>query len=202
MTRSKHPYIPYIPENATKLIIGTMPPYRFCLKDNGEGKNLKNNDVDFYYGSSDNYFWELLSNVTNTELSFENTETAINQHKDLLNELNTGIIDIIESCVHLNKKSDDKSLEDCELKDIRRLLEIHPHIKTLLYTSEYVKRKMNQLQDKSYHTCIDKTKRKYQVTIDGKTYDVIVLYSPSPMALRNVTAEKRFAQYKETFICL
>ena len=28
--RSIHPYEPYIPEGATKLIIGTMPPFRFC----------------------------------------------------------------------------------------------------------------------------------------------------------------------------
>jgi len=30
---SKHPFEPFIPANATKLIIGTIPPYRFCLDE-------------------------------------------------------------------------------------------------------------------------------------------------------------------------
>lgn len=31
--KSTHPFAPEIPEGATKLIIGTMPPYRFCNTD-------------------------------------------------------------------------------------------------------------------------------------------------------------------------
>ena len=42
-----HPYEPFIPENATKLIVGTLPPPRFTT---GE---LKEGDVNFCYGSRD-----------------------------------------------------------------------------------------------------------------------------------------------------
>lgn len=49
--KSTHPFAPEIPEGATKLIIGTMPPYRFCNTDEA----LYDDDVNFYYGSRDNY---------------------------------------------------------------------------------------------------------------------------------------------------
>ena len=47
---STHPYEPYIPDNATKLIIGSIPPQRFCIKHS----IIDNDDVKFYYGSKDN----------------------------------------------------------------------------------------------------------------------------------------------------
>ena len=50
----KHPYPPYIPENATKLIVGTLPPPRFS---NGI---LKKGDVNFCYGSIDGQLWRIL----------------------------------------------------------------------------------------------------------------------------------------------
>ena len=191
--RSKHPFDPYIPENATKLIIGTIPPYRFCVQ------NLEPGDVNFYYGSKDNYFWTLISEITETNLDFENSEYAVNQRKKLLCNLNIGITDIIESCLHYNKKSDDNSLKDINLKPIKELLSKYPNIDTLLYTSEYVKKKINEIADKSYHDWSDKTQRKCTTVINGKRYDVIILYSPSPNALRGVKAETRLKQYENVF---
>lgn len=43
----KHPYPPFIPDNATRLIVGTLPPPRFSLGQ------LKPDDVKFCYGSRD-----------------------------------------------------------------------------------------------------------------------------------------------------
>ncbi len=44
------------------LIIGTTPPWRFSLKQDFKTKNgeLEGNDIDFYYGSEDNNFWNLV----------------------------------------------------------------------------------------------------------------------------------------------
>lgn len=81
--RSIHPYEPYIPEGATKLIIGTMPPFRFCTSG---GRVLHNNDVNFYCGSRDNYFWKLLSEMTGTSLEFVNATEAVDQRKQLLQD--------------------------------------------------------------------------------------------------------------------
>ena len=191
--RSTHPYAPYIPENATKLIIGTIPPYRFCVQ------NLEPEDVNFYYGSKDNCFWTLISEITKAKLDYENSGRAINQRKNLLCKLNIGITDIIESCIHHNKKSDDNSLKDIKLKPIEELLSQYPKIDTLIYTSEYVKNKINEIADKSYHDWLDKVQRKCTTVINGKKYNVIILYSPSPNALRGVKAETRLSQYKNVF---
>lgn len=191
---SKHPYEPFIPQNATKLIIGTMPPYRFCIKP----QNLFDNDVNFYYGSKDNCFWKLLSEITGTKLTFKNSQEAINQRKTLLKNLNIGITDIVEKCIHKNEKSDDASLEEIINKPIRELLLQNPNIDTLIYTSAFVIKQINQIGDKSYHSW-KISRRVGTVIINNKKYNVIVLYSPSPMALRNVDANARLNQYKKVF---
>ncbi len=191
---SKHPYKPFIPQKATKLIIGTMPPYRFCIKP----KELLDGDVDFYYGSKDNYFWDLLSEVTGIQLNQENSKETINQCKSLLTTLNIGITDIVEKCIHKDKKSDDASLEIITLKPIKELLLQNPQIDTLIYTSAFVIKQVNQIADKSYHNWKIPNKTG-TVIMNGKEYNVVVLYSPSPTALRRITAETRFRQYKNVF---
>ena len=192
--RSKHPYEPYIPENAAKLIIGTIPPYRFCIP-NGERKSC---DVDFYYGSKDNSFWKLISEVTGENLHYENTAEAVNERKSLLNRMHIGITDIIESCIHENQKSDDLSLTDIKQKDLTKLLADHKQIDTLIYTSQFVKAQVNKIADKSYHSWTGQPRRG-STCIGGKCYHVIVLYSPSPNALRGVSSEKRLEQYESVF---
>ena len=117
--RSIHPYEPYIPEGPTKRIIGTMPPFRFCTSG---GRTLHDNDVDFYYGSRDNSFWKLLSEVTGTTLEFVNTTEAVNPRKQLLQELHIVITDIAISCIHHNGRSDDASLIFFETKPLDNLL--------------------------------------------------------------------------------
>lgn len=191
---SQHPYKPFIPQNATKLIIGTMPPYRFCIKP----QKLFDDDVNFYYGSKDNFFWDLLAKVTGTQLEFKNSEEAIRQRKSLLIKLNIGITDIIEKCNHKNEKSDDASLEIITRKPIEKWLFQSPKIDTLIYTSAFVINQINQVADKSYHNW--KIPRKIgTIVINKKEYNVVILYSPSPMALRSVDANTRFAQYKNVF---
>jgi G:T/U-mismatch repair DNA glycosylase len=197
---STHPYDPYIPEGATKLIIGTIPPYRFCITP----QELFSGDVNFYYGSRDNYFWKLISEVTNKKLDFENTEKAIKQRKELLDKLNIGITDIVQHCIHENRKSDDKSLKFIENKPLDNLLLQYTNINTLLYTSNFVISQINKIADKKYHeNWVDGTQGKEGTVIfNGNEYTVIVLYSPSPYALLGLGkdgSEKRLAQYYKVF---
>lgn len=197
MEKSVHPFAPYIPEGATKLLIGTIPPHRFCVHSLDAEK-----DVDFYYGSKDNYFWSLLSEATGIPLQYyKNCTEAVQERKDLLAKLGIGITDIIDQCVHKNGRSDDASLEVIELKPLRTLLKEYPNINTLYYTSEYVKKLINTcgIADKSYHNCVDKKSRQYSVFIEGKEYQVVILYSPSPNALRSISKENRLTQYKKVF---
>ena len=193
---SKHPYKPFVPEGATKLIIGTMPPCRFCHKDQA---NLLKDDVDFYYGSRDNYFWELVSDAVGTELHFENTEEAVDERKVLLARLHMGITDMVKQCTHKDGRSDDDSLENIQFNDIATLLYEHPKIDTLIYTSNKVASMVNNVSDKKYHEKWDKTRKNGIVLINHKVYSVHILYSPSPSALRNISKETRAKCYKEIF---
>ena len=198
---SIHPFKPFIPKNATKLIIGTIPPYRFCKKE-GIEPQLLSDDVNFYYGSRDNSFWDLVyasAYRNNKELIRENSQKAIDQRKELLEELSVGITDIIEECYHIDEKSDDNSLKVIKQKDIRKLLSKNEKIDTLIYTSMFVKSQMNTICDKGYHSRKDKENRYWSMHVNGKEYNVIILYSPSPNALRGVNAETRKKQYECIF---
>lgn len=193
--KSTHPFEPYIPADSEKLIIGTIPPPRFCK----EPYQLYENDVNFYYGSRDNYFWGILEEVFERKLEYSNTEQAVQQRKDLLKKLKIGITDIVDSCIHSGDSAADSDLKDIEQKDIKSLLQKYPVIDSLIYTSEFVKKLVNE-HFKTYHSIDPINRKKQSVKIDGKLYQVKILYSPSPSALRNLGkggAEKRKEQYRE-----
>ena len=111
---------------------------------------------------------------------------------------------MVKSCVHQNGKSDDLSLTEIEPQPIEQLLAEHPTIDTLIYTgrsnqNNSVMRMMNQyVADKHYHSSTAEPSEK-SVVIGGKTYHVILLYSPSPNALRGIDPETRLEQYKRVF---
>jgi len=124
----KHPYNPYIPANANKLIVGTLPPPRFSMG------NLKKGDVDFCYGSIDGQLWKILNEIFNLNLHFETTQLAIQQRKDFLIENNIGICDIVASCERKKIDASDLGMENIQLRNIRHFIELHPKVKTLLLT--------------------------------------------------------------------
>ena len=194
---SNHPFNPYIPEGATKLIIGTIPPPRFCSTT----PELKEEDVFFYYGSCDNSFWPLVGKAINKEFTYTNSELSITEIKKTLRSMNMGITDIIKSCIHEDGKATDDNLKDIKDKDIEDLLKENTQIDTLIYTSEFVKKLINN-HFKTYHTLIPDHPKEQSVKINEKTYKVHILYSPSPLALRNMGEngeEKRLEQYENIF---
>lgn len=80
MFKHQHPFPPYIPANATKLIVGTLPPPRFTTGD------LKAGDVNFCYGSRDGQLWQIISRIYDLNLIFENSEKAKQQRIRFLEE--------------------------------------------------------------------------------------------------------------------
>ena len=191
---SNHPFEAFIPIDSKSIIIGTIPPQRFCLNN----INLYPCDVNFYYGSKDNHFWEIIENINNIKFTYENNLIAIQERKDFLSSIGIGITDIIKSCIHKNSSSSDKDLESIEFKNIKELLKNNSSIDTLIYTSDFVKKLMNDYLV-TYHNTIKNENRRFNLKIDGKTYNVIILYSPSPQALRGMNEngkEIRIEQYK------
>lgn len=123
-----HPYKPFIPENATKLIVGTLPPPRFTIGD------LKEGDVHFCYGSRDGQLWLILDKIFNLNLKFETTPEAIKQRKQFLINRGIGICDIVASAKREKIDASDIGMQDIQLRDLIEILQQNPKIDTLLFT--------------------------------------------------------------------
>lgn len=123
-----HPYQPYIPETATKLIVGTLPPPRFTT---GE---LKDGDVDFCYGSRDGQLWLILDKIFGLDLKFENTAEAIAQREHFLKARGVGVCDMVASAKRDKVDASDIGMLDVELRDLVVVLQENPKINTLLFT--------------------------------------------------------------------
>jgi G:T/U-mismatch repair DNA glycosylase len=197
-----HPYDPFIPKKIKKLIIGTIPPHRFCKNAHNQFLcKINDDDVRFYYGSRDNYFWNLMASISKQTFIKKNNKASIMQRKLFLEKKEIGITDIIKSCNRKNNSSSDNKLFKIDYKkiDLLNILKNYPNIDTLIYTSEFVKKCIYNIF-KIYHK--NKGKKNYNIEINNKIYNVIILYSPSPQALRGIGSngeEIRLMQYKEIF---
>lgn len=213
---SKHPYLPYIPEGAVKLIIGSIPPQRFCI----EGKRLEEGDTDFYYGAKRNLFWRILSEISGKDFKYDNSKEAVNERKSFLAKLGFGITDIIDVCIHKDGRAADEDLLDINsrqplinlknakqifngtYKDIVKLLLENPSICHLFYTSEFVKEQCENHIFQKKHTELNRENRTYQIAINGKEYEASLLYSPSPIIRCHIQTQKRKEQYRKVFFGL
>ena len=128
MFNHRHPYKPFIPEHTTKLIVGTLPPPRFTVGD------LKPEDVDFCYGSSDGQLWKILDRLFQLNLKYETTTEAIQQRKQFLINRNIGICDIVESAEREKIDASDLGMQNIVLRDLIGYLKQYPNVDTLLFT--------------------------------------------------------------------
>lgn len=128
MFKHQHPFPPFIPEEATKLIVGTLPPPRFTT---GE---LKPDDVDFCYGSRDGQLWQIIEKVFDLNLLYENTGRAIQQRINFLNEHKIGICDMVEYAFREKIDASDVGIQNAKLRDMIPLLKVYTSVDTLLFT--------------------------------------------------------------------
>ena len=124
----KHPYLPFIKENTTKLIVGTLPPPRFTT---GE---LLEKDVNFCYGSYYNSLWLYIDKIHNLNLRYDNSEEAIEERKTFLLKHKIGVCDIVDSAERDKIDASDLGMQNIKLRDIIGYLKQYPNIDTLLFT--------------------------------------------------------------------
>ena len=124
----KHPYEPFLFDEATKLIVGTLPPPRFTT---GE---LKVGDVNFCYGSRDGQLWPILDRSFGLNLKFETTTEAIEQRKQFLLKRKIGICDIVQSAERSKIDASDIGMQNIKLRNLILYLQEYPNVKTLLFT--------------------------------------------------------------------
>ncbi|KAB7529517.1 uracil-DNA glycosylase family protein [Flagellimonas olearia] len=123
-----HPYEPFLFPEATKLIVGTLPPPRFST---GE---LKPEDVDFCYGSCNGMLWPILDRIFNLGLKYETTAEAVEQRKTFLLEQRIGVCDIVHSAEREKIDASDLGMQNVVLRDLLGYLKEYPNIDTLLFT--------------------------------------------------------------------
>ncbi|MEO9510773.1 MAG: uracil-DNA glycosylase family protein [Flavobacteriaceae bacterium] len=123
-----HPYKPFLFPEATKLIVGTLPPPRFTTGA------LKVNDVDFCYGSRDGQLWRILDRIFGLNLKFETAQEAITQRKTFLLDRKIGICDIVASAEREKVDASDLGMQNVILRDLVVYLQEYPNVDTLLFT--------------------------------------------------------------------
>lgn len=123
-----HPYEPYLFKEATKLIVGTLPPPRFT-----QGI-LKDGDVNFCYGSRDGQLWPILDRIFDLNLKFETTQEAILERKAFLKKQKIGVCDIVASAQREKIDASDLGMQDILLRNLLGYLEQYPNVETLLFT--------------------------------------------------------------------
>jgi len=124
----RHPYQPFIKEDTTKLIVGTLPPPRFST---GE---LLEKDVDFCYGSYYNSLWLFIDKINNLNLRYDNSNEAIEERKQFLIKHKIGVCDIVESCEREKIDASDLGMQNIILRDLIGYLRNYPNVNTLLFT--------------------------------------------------------------------
>ncbi|WP_422083942.1 uracil-DNA glycosylase family protein [Ulvibacterium sp.] len=123
-----HPYQPFLFPEATKLIVGTLPPPRFTMRD------LKKGDVDFCYGSRDGQLWPILDRIFKLDLKFETSEEAVRQRMDFLRDKKIGICDIVESAEREKIDASDLGMSNIKLRNLVGHLKELPKVDMLLFT--------------------------------------------------------------------
>lgn len=198
MFQHKHPYEPFIPKNATKLIVGTLPPPRFSKG------NLKKGDVDFCYGSIDGQLWKILNEIFHLNLQFETTDFAIEQRKEFLIKNNIGICDIVASCQRKKLDASDLGMENIQLRDMLFYLKKFPKVDTLLLTGgnskngpEYHLRRQLKAQNIPLNQISSETPKIHTFQIGKRTLKSVSLTAPSGAANRAVGSNIHYKLLKQ-----
>ena len=124
----QHPYPPFLFEEATRWIVGTLPPPRFT-----QGL-LRPGDVDFCYGSRDGQLWPILDRIYRLNLTYETSPEAVEQRKSFLLEQKIGICDMVARAEREKIDASDQGMKNIRLRDLLGLLRRYPRVERLLFT--------------------------------------------------------------------
>jgi G:T/U-mismatch repair DNA glycosylase len=195
-----HPYQPFFPEGATKLIVGTLPPPRFTT---GE---LKEGDVNWCYGSRDGQLWPILDKIFNLDLKFETTAVAIKQRQEFLTSRGIGVCDIVGASKRDKIDASDLGMQNAELRDVVKVLEENPEIDTLLFTGgnskngpEYFFRKLLKTYHLKFTIVNDVVPRihSFELPVSKRTITTVSLTAPSGAANRAVGSLQAYKDMKK-----
>ena len=123
-----HPLIPFLPENAKVLFLGSFPPQRkrWC--------------VDFYYPNFINDHWRIEGQIffgdKNHFVDLKNKRFKIDEIVAFCQEKGLAFFDTSTAIRRLQGNASDKFLEVVEPTDIRALISQLPHLRAIVTTGE------------------------------------------------------------------
>lgn len=122
-----HPFKPFVPPNATVLIVGSFP-----------GRDITQKTIDndiWFYGTKRNQFWDIISSVYDVELK------TTKDKKELFTKAGIAIGDIFLSVKRKGENNSDTSLEVIAYNDkaIRKIL-ANISFKSIFFTSKFVEK--------------------------------------------------------------
>lgn len=192
-----HPYEPFIPEKADRLIVGTLPPPRFTTRE------LLPGDVDFCYGSRDGLLWPVLERVFSMQLRYENSPEAAEERKEFLINHGIGVFDMVASARRERIDASDLGMKTPVLRDIAGKLPELPNVRALLFTGgnskngpEYFFRKHARQKGISLEMVSNEVPRIHRFTLKDKVYYTVSLTAPSGSANRAVGAMDAYKMKK------
>ncbi len=190
-----HPYPPFLFPEATKMIVGTLPPPRFTTGA------LLPGDVDFCYGSRDGQLWPILDRIFDLGLTFETTERAVAERKRFLRDRRIAICDVVARARREKIDASDLGMKDIELRDMLGYLEEYSGIKTILFTGgnslngpEYLFRKYLKAREIFLRPIVKEVPRIHEFQLGERTLRTVSLTAPSGSANRAVGS---MSVYKE-----
>ena len=194
-----HPYPPFIPAHATKLIVGTLPPPRFTT---GE---LKPGDIDFNYGSRDGQLWIILDKIFDAKFSYETSQKAIKERQAFLKKHHIGICDMVECAYREKIDATDIGIKHYELRNLLQILNEHTSIKTILFTGgnskngpEYFFRKhLKEHGNIPLRRIGDGTPKIHEFNLGKRIIRTVSLIAPSGSANRAVGSLDLYKKLKE-----
>jgi G:T/U-mismatch repair DNA glycosylase len=190
-----HPWNWYLPSEAKILIIGTFPP------------TLRNWSFDFFYPNKNNYFWKIMARIAGRELQYLTGTEAVTERKEILCLLKTGVSDMGKIIRRKAGNSLDQNLEIVEYMNIFQLLQENPSVRKIIFTSSSgssnaIRWFKEYLALAKIDFKIPKGKRPLQtsVVIQGKSIEIVLLYSTSPLAGATIAFDQLVALYKNEII--
>lgn len=192
-SQETHPWDWHIPSDANKLLIGTFPT------------DTRNRKYNFFYCSSTNRFWEVLSAVAGHSFELLNSVNAIEERKYILNKLKLGLTDMGKIIHRQQGSSKDHSLFPIEFMDIVQILHDYPAITTLIVSGN--SQGNSSLSWLSIFCSLNNIKlnvkelEKEQLTeisMADRKLKVLLAYSPS--RLSRVTTDKLIDEYRSLLL--
>jgi G:T/U-mismatch repair DNA glycosylase len=185
MQEEIHPWNWYVPCGAETVVIGTFPPVR------------RNWSFDFFYPNKNNYFWKLFARIAGRPLLYFSGEDAVGERKELLDHLKTGVSDMGQVIRRKAGSSLDENLEIVAYMDIFKLLGENPSVRKLIFTSSSGKssairwfKEYLSLHQIPFQIPQGNRPLRTSITIHGKPFEIVILYSTSPRAGAAVSFER------------